>query len=63
MHRGDIREAKADINARVKLDGEPHFCPLHVPWKWRNSWSFFKGHFLEEKGEHPVLCVLEIIEQ
>ena len=48
MHRGDIREAKADINARVKLDGEPHFCPLHVPWTWRNSWSFLKGHFLEE---------------
>ena len=49
MHRGDIREAKADINARVKLDGEPHFCPLHVPWKWRNSWSFLKGHFWKSR--------------
>ena len=27
-----LREARADINARVKLDGESHFCPLHVSW-------------------------------
>eukprot|EP00434_Breviolum_minutum_P003577 symbB.v1.2.003147.t1/scaffold177.1/size287523/12 len=31
-----LLEAKADINARVKLDGEPHFCPLHDAVYFRN---------------------------
>ena len=29
VNRLPPREARADINARVKLDGESHFCPLH----------------------------------
>eukprot|EP00435_Cladocopium_sp_Y103_P047899 s384_g14.t1 len=31
-----LLEARADINARVKLDGESHFCPLHDAVYFRN---------------------------
>lgn len=31
-----LLEARADINVRVKLDGESHFCPLHDAVYFRN---------------------------